>query len=52
VPSDVATQEEVDAVTDQLADLTEAVNRQNELLKKQHAAMKQLITELRQERNQ
>jgi len=43
---DVATREEVEAVADRLEELTDAVDRQNELLKRQHRAMKQLVERL------
>ena len=46
VPSDVATREDVQAVADRLDELTDAVDRQNELLKRQHRAMKQLVDRL------
>jgi len=45
-----STQEELQAVSEQLSELTTAVNKQNELLRKQHGAIKQLIEELRQGR--
>jgi hypothetical protein len=44
--ADVATREEVEAVADRLEELTDAVDRQNELLKRQHRAMKQLVERL------
>lgn len=44
-----ATREDVVAVADRLEDLTEAVDRQNELLKRQHRAIKQLVEELQTE---
>jgi hypothetical protein len=47
---DSLTEEDLEAVTEQLADLTEAVNRQNELLRNQQQAIKQLVEELRQGR--
>jgi len=47
---DAPTQEELQAVSEQLSELTTAVNKQNELLRKQHGAIKQLIEELRQGR--
>lgn len=47
---DALTQEDLQAVSDQLSELTTAVNKQNELLRKQHGAIKQLIEELRQGR--
>lgn len=46
LPSDVATREDVQAVADRLDELTDAVDRQNELLKRQHRAMKQLVEQL------
>jgi hypothetical protein len=48
--ADLVTQEDMDEVTHQLTELTEAVNRQNELLRDQQQAIKQLIKELRQGR--
>jgi len=47
---DALTQEDLQEVSDQLSELTTAVNKQNELLRKQHGAIKQLIEELRQGR--
>jgi len=44
------TREDLDEVSDQLSELTTAVNKQNELLRKQHGAIKQLVEELRQRR--
>jgi hypothetical protein len=44
------TQSDLEVIDEQLSELTAAVNRQNELLRKQHAAIKQLIEELRQGR--
>lgn len=49
VPDDVATREDVAAVADRLEELTDAVDRQNELLKRQHRAMKQLVERLDEE---
>ena len=48
-PEDVATSEDVEAVADRLEELTDAVDRQNELLKRQHRAMKQLVDRLDEE---
>jgi len=45
----VATREDVAAVGARLEELTDAVDRQNELLKRQHRAMKQLVEELEDE---
>jgi hypothetical protein len=47
---DALTREDLEEVSDQLSELTTAVNKQNELLRKQHAAIKQLVEELRQGR--
>jgi hypothetical protein len=41
--SEPATKADVAAVTQQLSDLTDAVERQNELLEKQHTALKRLL---------
>jgi hypothetical protein len=49
VPGDVATREDVETVADRLEELTDAVDRQNELLKRQHRAMKQLAERLDEE---
>ena len=48
--ADPLTREDLDEVTTQLSELTEAVNRQNDLLRDQQQAIKQLIEELRQGR--
>jgi hypothetical protein len=48
-PADVATSEDIAAVADRLEELTDAVDRQNELLKRQHRAMKQLVERLDEE---
>lgn len=48
--ADLVTQDDMDEVMHQLTELTEAVNRQNELLRDQQQAIKQLIKELRQGR--
>jgi len=44
-----ASQAELEAVSEQLDELTDAVDRQNELLKRQHKAIKQLVAELREQ---
>lgn len=44
------TRADLDAVNEQVSELTTAVNKQNEMLRKQHAAIKQLIEELQQDR--
>jgi len=49
LPGDVATSEDVEAVADRLEELTDAVDRQNELLKRQHRAMRQLVERLDEE---
>ncbi|MFB6143281.1 MAG: hypothetical protein ABEJ30_08085, partial [Halorientalis sp.] len=43
VPDDVATRTDIEAVAERMEELTDAVDRQNELLKRQHRAMKQLV---------
>jgi len=45
-PADVATRDDIEVVADRLEELTDAVDRQNELLKRQHRAMKQLVERL------
>jgi len=45
-PENVATHDDIEVVADRLAELTDAVDRQNELLKRQHRAMKQLVERL------
>ncbi len=47
---DAASAEDVEAIANQVADLTAAVTRQNKLLKKQQQTMEQLIEELRRGR--
>lgn len=47
---DRLTEDHITGVEEQLSELTEAVNRQNELLRDQQKAIKQLIKELRQGR--
>ncbi|AQL43726.1 hypothetical protein BV210_13880 [Halorientalis sp. IM1011] len=47
---DVASQQDLDAVEAQLAELTTAVNRHNELLEKQQRTINKLIEELREGR--
>jgi hypothetical protein len=42
----VATRDDIEVVADRLEELTDAVDRQNELLKRQHRAMKQLVERL------
>jgi len=44
-----ATSEDLSTVADRLEELTEAVDRQNELLTRQHRAIKQLVDELQSE---
>jgi len=44
-----ATSEDLAAVADRVAELTEAVDRQNELLTRQHRALQQLVDELQSE---
>ncbi|PSQ45159.1 hypothetical protein BRD17_02185 [Halobacteriales archaeon SW_7_68_16] len=43
---DPVTEEDLAAIADHLEELTEAVDRQNELLKRQHRAIKQLVDQL------
>lgn len=45
-----ATDEDIEAVEEQLSELTTAVQRQNELLEKQHETIEQLVKELREGR--
>jgi len=47
---DAVTREEFEAVAERLDDLTEAVERQNELLRRQHRAIKQLVRQHEDER--
>ncbi|PSP86292.1 hypothetical protein BRC83_01100 [Halobacteriales archaeon QS_1_68_17] len=48
--AEAASREDIEEVNDQLAELTEAVKRQNELLERHNKTIKQLIKELRQGR--
>ncbi|MFB6200719.1 MAG: hypothetical protein ABEI98_01775 [Halorhabdus sp.] len=45
--ADLATEAELQSLREQVGELSTAVKRQNQLLKKQHSAIKQLVEELR-----
>jgi len=47
--ADVASGEELRSLSEQVGELSTAVKRQNQLLKKQHNAIKQLVEELREQ---